>query len=230
MSRSRVVEPASAGFLAETRLVPIGELHPNSWNVNRLNAFQYAKLLESMTEFGFIDPLLARPCPVHPDFEIVGGEHRWRAARELGYVELPVIIRQMTDPIARKISLIDNELHGQADPVELGSLLRELNSSFDGSELLIGLPFTGEILAGFLDYSSLPTLPAVSPDTPPSDSPAEVDAAGKGEERWVERTYRMPASVAAVLDDALARARVNLDPDAKDFEALEILAAEYLAS
>src|SRR5688572_7482338 len=128
--------PTSAGppstFLGETVLVPRDRLHPNPWNVNKQNAFQYAKLLESIDQYGFIDPILARQCPVHQkDLEIIGGEHRWQAAGDLlakhpQLAMLPTVVRDMDDTTARKISLIDNELHGQADPVKLGDLLKDL--------------------------------------------------------------------------------------------------------
>jgi len=213
----------SNGFLAETRLVPHGTIHPNDWNVNRLNAFGYAKLMESMAEYGFTDPLLVRQCPKHVDYEIIGGEHRWKAARDLGIITIPVVVIGADDATARKLSIIDNELHGQADPVGLGSLLKDLLDQGSLDDLMVGLPFTEEILSGFIGFDPMP------PVTPAHLPPVSDDSGGgAGEERWVERTYRMPAPVADVLDDALARAREG--EDIPDWQALERVAAEFLAS
>jgi hypothetical protein len=227
MSPTRTSRGQSSTWLGETRLVPTTELHPNGWNINKLNAFQFGKLLESIRKFGFFDPVLVRQCVLHPDFEIIGGEHRWEACNQLGILTIPVIVMDLDDTAARKVSLIDNELHGQADAASLSTLLRDLMDR-DPSDILTGLPYTPDILTSLTGFRPLPDLPAAPSAPRPDVSPPP--AGGAAADRWVERTYRMPQSVADVLDEALARAREHLDDDAKDFEALEILAAEFLAS
>lgn len=194
-----------------------------------MNAFQYAKLLESITLYGFLDPILARPCVLHGDLEIVGGFHRWTAAGDLGVDPLPFIVKDMDDLTARKVSIIDNELHGQADPQLLGDLLKDIVNDSSVEDSLKAMPFTDEILKSLTGLSSLPPLPSVAPPgspLPPGES--------TGKEKWVERTYRMPAGVAEVLDEAIGKARAELanyksDP-ISDVECLEVVAAEYLAS
>lgn len=231
MSPTRTSPQRSNAFLGETEDLPRTSLHPNTWNVNRLNAFGFSKLLESITEFGFIDPILARACPYHADYEIIGGKHRWDAAEVLGIDVLPVIIVALDDAKARRLSLIDNELHGQADPVALGSMLKELLDDLGAEELLRGLPYTEDILAGILGFDPLPSLPA-APVLPPAG--ASLPPPGGAVDRWVERTYRMPESVAGVLDDALDQAkaaiRAETGKEPEVFQALEVISAEYLAS
>jgi len=230
MSQTRTSRGRPSSSIAETIAIPIGDLHPNSWNVNKLNAFQYAKLIESIQTYGFWDPILARKCVLHGDYEIVGGEHRWRAAGQLNYDMLPVIVREMDDVIARKISVIDNELHGQADPVTLGALLREIMEQEGPVEVLRGLPFTDDILRSLTGFSPLPSVPTMpAPSGAPSPQTGIVAS-----EKWVERTYRMPEGVAQVLDDAIEKAKTNelgtTGQAIETFQALEVLAAEYLAS
>ena len=58
---------------------------PNPWNPNRMTTEMYAKALESISEFGMIDPLLCREMGDH--YQIIDGEHRYRAACDLGHVE-----------------------------------------------------------------------------------------------------------------------------------------------
>jgi len=230
MSQTRTPRGRPSSSIAEITPVAITDLHPNSWNVNRLNAFQYAKLVESIQTYGFWDPILARKCVLHGDYEIIGGEHRWRAATQLNYAVLPVVVREMDDTIARKISLIDNELHGQADPVSLGSLLREIMEQEGPVDVLRGLPFTDDILRSLTGFTPLPPVPTAQP---PSGSPPPQTGEAVAE-KWVERTYRMPASVAQVLDDALEKVKMNelgsSGQAIETFQALEVLAAEYLAS
>jgi ParB-like chromosome segregation protein Spo0J len=232
MSPTRTSRGQPSTWVAESRLYPYSEFHPNSWNVNHMNAFQYAKLLESITEYGFTDPILARTCVLHGDLEIIGGKHRWNAAGDLGLTELPAVVKDMDDRTARKLSLIDNELHGQADPKALGDLLKDLLEGDDVEDMLKGLPYTDDILKSLTGFSSLPPLPAAL--LPPTGDGLLPDTGGSAVEKWVERTYRMPADVAAVIDDALTKAKAELKAqagtDIGDFQALEVIAAEYLAS
>ena len=230
MSQTRTPRGRPSTSIAETIAVPITSLHPNPWNVNKLNAFQYAKLLESIQTYGFFDPILARACVHHGDYEIIGGEHRWRAAVQLNYELLPVVVREMSDTVARKISLIDNELHGQADPASLSSLLKEIMEQEGPDDALRGLPFTDDILRSLTGLSPLTSIP----DAPASPPGSPSTSAGGAAEKWVERTYRMPEDVASVLDEAIEKAKAEATGATgqaiETFQALEVLAAEYLAS
>ena len=44
-------------------IVKIADCEPNPWNPNKMDAFTYAKVIESLTTYGFIDPLTIRPHP-----------------------------------------------------------------------------------------------------------------------------------------------------------------------
>lgn len=233
MSQTRASRGSPSTWIADVVHRPRSDAHPNPWNVNKMNAFQYAKLLESIELYGFFDPILARPCGQHGDLEIIGGYHRWLGAGDLGVDPLPFVVKDMDDTTARRISLIDNELHGQADPGALGALLKDLVEDTSLSDSLAALPYTPEILRSLTGLSSLPPLPAAPSPPPGSSSPGE----GAANEKWVERTYRMPEGVAGVIDDAIAKAREdfkrisgNPDWETSDFQALEVIAAEYLAS
>jgi len=186
------------------------------------------KVTSSIETYGFWDPILARRCVLHGDFEIIGGEHRWKAAKQLGYEVLPVVVREMDDVTARKISVIDNELHGQADPLSLGELLREIMAQEGPVDVLRGLPYTDDIFKSLTGLSPLPAAPTSAPPV------AASAPAGGAADPWVERTYRMPSSVAQVIDDAVSKAQADeLGSSGKAieiFQALEIIAAEYLAS
>lgn len=217
MSRTSTPPPRAA-FRADVVWLRADQIHPNPWNPNKQNAFQYAKLLESIEKYGFIDPLLVRSDEL--DYQIIGGEHRYRAGIDLGMDEFPCIIREVNDADARTLTLIDNELHGQADPTAVGELLREILDEESIEDLLVGLPYTEEILSAFIGQpSSLLPPPELSVSPPTGGEPTEG---------WVERTYRMPKSVAGVIDEAIRKAKAQ--PTDPDFAALEVIAAEFLAS
>lgn len=195
--------------------LPPDMLVPNAWNPNRMDAFMYARAVESIREFGFIDPITARPCK--GKYEIIDGEHRWKAASDLGLSLIPVFVLELTDAKAKKLTILLNELRGSADPASMGNLLKALLESESIESLTTTLPFTSEAIAAMtgmkdIDWEVLDAKPVEKTE----------------KEKWVERTYRMPASVAMVLDEAIEKAKDGEEIDS--WKAIEIISAEYLAS
>lgn len=70
--------------------VEVGRLQPNPWNTNAVGLQNFEKLKGSIDRLGFFKPILARELP-DGSFQILGGEHRWRAAIEQGITTVPVI-------------------------------------------------------------------------------------------------------------------------------------------
>ncbi len=203
----------------EVHYIEPHRIHVNPWNPNKMNGFMYGKAIESIRRSGFIDPITVRD--VGPDnFQIIDGEHRYRAGVDLGLPLIPVIsLGEMTDEDAKKLTVVLNELRGQALPGDMGDLLKDLigNASFE--EILDELPYTEDMLRGLTELPALPTLPE------------EAEKPNEPERRWVERLYRMPPAAAEVLDDAITKAKEqHPGTDVEDWQALEWVAAEFLAS
>lgn len=202
------------------------ELVANPWNPNEMTPFIFAKELDSIREHGMIDPILVRETQVeHPRFEIIDGEHRWRAAGDLGLPEIPIAnLGVVSDAVAKRLTITMNELRGTSNSARMADLLRDLASMTPLDELVDKLPFTSEVFTAMTGLGSLPSLPGTSPDPSPAGSTSEESS-----RRWVERTYRLPSEAAAVLDEAMARAK-GADPDVADWQAIEAIAAEFLAT
>lgn len=66
-------------------------------------------LIESIKEFGILTPLIARKTQ-QERYEIIAGHRRKFAAKKLGILELPVILRDMTREEAI-IAMVDSNLH-----------------------------------------------------------------------------------------------------------------------
>ncbi|MDH8217342.1 ParB/RepB/Spo0J family partition protein, partial [Klebsiella pneumoniae] len=67
-------------------------------------------------------PILGREL-LDGTYEILGGEHRWRAAIEHGMAAVPVTsVGVIDDNTAKQMSLVDNERYGEDDAVELQRL------------------------------------------------------------------------------------------------------------
>ena len=57
---------------------------------------------------------------------VVDGEHRWKAARELGYAEVPCVVTYMTDAQMRIATLRHNRARGTEDITLTAEVLRDL--------------------------------------------------------------------------------------------------------
>jgi ParB family chromosome partitioning protein len=75
-----------------------------------------AGLAESIKQHGILEPLLVRP--MGEAYELVAGERRYRAAKNAGLTEVPVVIREMNDADALQAALIENLQREDLNPVE----------------------------------------------------------------------------------------------------------------
>jgi hypothetical protein len=94
------------------------ELKPNSYNPNRQTQDEFQMLLASMREDGFTQPILCMQ-----DGTIVDGEHRWKAAQELGYETVPVVRVSMTEAQRRIATMRHNRARGQDDTAAVAELM-----------------------------------------------------------------------------------------------------------
>jgi ParB family chromosome partitioning protein len=74
------------------------------------------ELVDSIRQHGIIQPLIVRE--VGARFELIAGERRWRAARDIGLTEVPAIIRSANDLEVLELSLIENLQRADLNPIE----------------------------------------------------------------------------------------------------------------
>jgi ParB family chromosome partitioning protein len=88
--------------------LPIGRLKPGKMQP-RTSFEGIETLVESVKEFGLLQPILVRPLRDASDtYEIIAGERRWRAAQRAQLHDVPVVIRSIGDMDALQIGLIEN--------------------------------------------------------------------------------------------------------------------------
>jgi ParB family transcriptional regulator, chromosome partitioning protein len=131
--------------------VPVGELQPNPWNTNRItDPANEQKLRESLQRLGQFKPVIVRTLE-NGQLEILGGEHRWRGAIQLGWDTVPIInLGRIDDHRAKEIGLVDNGRYGEDDPIGLSALLRDL-----GNDIFTILPVSDFDLAALEKVSSI---------------------------------------------------------------------------
>lgn len=73
-------------------------------------------LVASIREHGIIQPLIVRE--KGDLFELIAGERRWRASRELGLKEVPIIVREASDQDVLEMALIENLQRQDLNPID----------------------------------------------------------------------------------------------------------------
>ena len=94
----------------QVQQIPIDDLHPfTNHPFKVLDDEAMTRTVESITQYGVLSPLIARPRPDGDGYEIISGHRRQYAAKLAGLDTLPVIVRQMSDDAA-VILMVDSNL------------------------------------------------------------------------------------------------------------------------
>lgn len=121
--------------------VPVGHISPNQWNPNKMDSYTYEKMKKTIEEKGLFGSIIVRY--IAGEYEIIDGEHRYRACVELGYKEIPVEnAGEMTDQEVKFWTMYFNNTRGKDDVIARAKLLNEMDR---GQASL--LPWTEEELA-----------------------------------------------------------------------------------
>ena len=145
--------------------VNISKLIPYENNARTHSPEQVAKIVRSIEEFGFINPVL-----IDGDFGIIAGHGRVMAAKQMGMTEVPCLfIEDLTEAQKKAYILADNKLAEDAGWDE--SLLKIELAELEAMEFDVSL--TGFDLADFEleDYSS-----SVTEDDYDAEPPIEPKA------------------------------------------------------
>ena len=94
--------------------------------------FDNEKLIElanSIKEHGIIQPIVVRK--ENQFYVIIAGERRWRAAKLLNLKEVPIIIKELSDVEVVQISLIENIIREDLNPIEEAAAYNKLLNDFN---------------------------------------------------------------------------------------------------
>lgn len=116
--------------MVKYEVIAIDELVPNVYNPNRQSEHEFQLLLLSIKEHGFTQPILAlRELDAQGCHVIVDGEHRWKAAKELGLVTVPVAFVGLDEGRRRVATMRHNLARGIHNMEIEAQLLQELKQA-----------------------------------------------------------------------------------------------------
>ena len=98
--------------------LPINRVEPRADQPRRdFNEEAIEELAASIREYGLIQPITVRALE-KGYYQIIAGERRWRAAREVGLKEVPVRIIEADDRLAMELALVENLQRENLNPME----------------------------------------------------------------------------------------------------------------
>jgi ParB family transcriptional regulator, chromosome partitioning protein len=101
-----------------SQTIPLDQIHLPATQPRRyFDSEALKQLTESIKQHGILQPLLVRLIDGEKH-ELVAGERRYRAAKEIGLKEVPVVIRELDDNAAFQLALIENLLREDLNPVD----------------------------------------------------------------------------------------------------------------
>lgn len=176
--------------ILESVLIPISDIQPNDWNPNEQSEAIFLGLVEEIRSDGFGNPLGVVPLesdvggvPPCRQYRIVEGEHRYRAAIQLGMVAVPCFVYEDWDETTQRLkSVRRNLLTGSIDSTKFTALVRSLDGSID-TELLPDLlgfesrdQFERYLLPEFFESESTDELLGTEPEESSSSERAARDS------------------------------------------------------
>lgn len=109
------------------RSLPIGKLHALRRNPQFMEPAEMDALKASIERDGFLAPVLVRSTGKGA-FEVLSGNHRVMAARELGAQSVPALVVEMDDAQAARVAVNLNTVHGDPPAELLAPFLAELDA------------------------------------------------------------------------------------------------------
>jgi len=110
--------------------IPVDKIEPNSLQPREnLDKENFESLKYSIREHGLIQPIAVRQLGDH--YEIIAGERRWRALKELKWNTIPAYILQIEDERnLLEISMLENIHRSDLNPIEIAQGYHRLQIDF----------------------------------------------------------------------------------------------------
>ena len=112
--------------------VPVASIIPNARQPRRdFDPKSIRELADSIRSSGLLQPIVIRPVIGSVgQFELIAGERRWRASKELGWHSIPAIVMQATDQDSGVWALIENVHRTDLNPMDRSVAMQRLASEF----------------------------------------------------------------------------------------------------
>jgi ParB-like chromosome segregation protein Spo0J len=218
------------------RLVHVDDLVPNTWNFNRMTGEMFKLLKQNIKKCkdkGLPMPSVPTVRP-HPTLEgkdqIINGEHRWRAYKELfeagdeRFAKIPVIWGEYDDKDAMLMTDELNEVHGEANTELQAQYFHTLNTELRVPlvEIAERLPYTKDEVESFLTSYELP----ITHIDVAGESSDEKPKKEEKPEDWMELRFVVTREQAILIEAEISRLATTLNGKNVRGRSLEFMAVQ----
>ncbi|WP_425449832.1 ParB/RepB/Spo0J family partition protein [Dethiothermospora halolimnae] len=110
--------------------IDISKIKPNKEQPRRdFDRDSLYELSNSIKKHGLIQPIIVKKAG--NGYEIIAGERRWRAAKDIKLKEIPCIIKEIDEIEASEIALIENIQREDLNPIEEGLAYKKLMDKYN---------------------------------------------------------------------------------------------------
>jgi len=218
--------------------VRLDKIFPNDWNPNKMTEDMFAKVsagIERLINKGKEPP----PITVRKSgkrYQIIDGEHRWKIFKDLKEASIPCWILDVSDADARLLTGALNYLRGEPEKEQYAEMILQVAQSGVSIETIAAyLPEDEISIVDMLEMAGrdvdLDTILAEYQQEEEDDN-SEVgfdgESARNPDEGFVSLRYRVPISVAEIVQAELLRIKGYLEGTGAhkglDFRSLEVMA------
>lgn len=203
-------------------VVDLAQVRPNTWNPKDQNTKEYREVLESIRLNGLKGFISVRENPNNDSkFEIIDGEQRWRACKELAYTKIIIYNEgKVEDKKAKELTLWW-QTQAPFNEISLAKMVASMVKEFGE----IQTPYTEkrlEELKNLANFNWDKYKPADNTTPPPVGELLKSF--------MVQVTTSQYDIIQQALDKAKKEAKKEGNIDITDSKALEFVCAEYINS
>lgn len=125
--------------------LPIEQLVPAPWNPNCMDAAGKSRLMESLSRYGQVEPLVVRPMAPWR-YEVINGNQRLDVLRDMGMSMVPCVVVDLGDADAMLLAEALNTIKGNDDLGIKAALLKKVLATVPEDRILSLLPETAKSL------------------------------------------------------------------------------------
>ena len=139
--------------------LPLDQLERNPYQTRSgsLDPAAIAELAASIKAVGVLQPIVVRPAP-GGRYHIIAGERRCEAARQAGLATIPALVRHVSNEQAMEMTIIENLLREDLNPVEQARAFERLGRDFGLTQDQMAIR-VGKDRASIANYMRLLKLP-----------------------------------------------------------------------
>lgn len=137
--------------------LPLDQLQPNPFQPrDKIKKEGLSELVQSIKMHGVLEPLVVAQTPA--GYQIIAGERRWRASKEAGLKEVPVIIKRTTPRKMLEMAIVENVQRVDLNPIERATAFQQLirNHNFTPTTVAKSIGKSVSYISNSLKLLSLP--------------------------------------------------------------------------